>query len=157
MPLQAPRTTDGARGRVSGKNAMIEQKFRILHTMIRVRNLDASIDFYTRLLGMTVLRKLEYPEGRFTIVFLAYGPEDSEATLELTYNWDQTTPYELGAGYGHIALGVRDIYKVCDDLAAAGARIPRPAGPMKHGTVVIAFVEDPDGYKIELIDLGTLT
>jgi lactoylglutathione lyase len=136
---------------------MTDQKFRILHTMVRVRDLDKSIDFYTRLLGMHVLRKLEYPEGKFTLAFLSYGPEDSQATLELTYNWDQETPYELGTGYGHIALGVRGIYAICDELAAAGARIPRPAGPMKHGTVVIAFVEDPDGYKIELIDLDTLS
>ncbi|ANM14432.1 MULTISPECIES: lactoylglutathione lyase [unclassified Rhizobium] len=135
---------------------MSEPKFRLLHTMLRVKDLDRSIDFYTRLLGMEVLRKMDFPEGRFTLVFIGYGPEESNAVLELTYNWDQDRPYELGEGYGHIALGVRDIYQICKELEANGARIPRPAGPMKHGTAVIAFVEDPDGYKIELIDLDTI-
>ncbi|MBB2754027.1 UNVERIFIED_ORG: lactoylglutathione lyase [Rhizobium aethiopicum] len=135
---------------------MIEPKFRVLHTMVRVKDLDKSIDFYTRLLGMKLLRRLEYPDGKFTIAFVGYGPEETHAVLELTHNWEQETAYELGNGYGHIALGVRNIYDVCNELAANGAKIPRPAGPMKHGTTVLAFVEDPDGYKIELIDLDTL-
>ncbi|CVI24742.1 putative lactoylglutathione lyase [Agrobacterium fabacearum CFBP 5771] len=136
---------------------MSEPKFRVLHTMVRVKDLDKSIDFYTRLLGMTLLRRLEYPDGKFTIAFVGYGPEDTQAVLELTYNWEQEAAYELGNGYGHIAVGVRNIYDVCNELAANGAKIPRPAGPMKHGTTVLAFVEDPDGYKIELIDLDTLS
>lgn len=135
---------------------MIEPKFRVLHTMVRVKDLEKSIDFYTRLLGMKLLRRLEYPDGKFTIAFVGYGPEETHAVLELTHNWEQETAYELGNGYGHIALGVRNIYDVCNELAANGAKIPRPAGPMKHGTTVLAFVEDPDGYKIELIDLDTL-
>lgn len=134
---------------------MSEAKFCVMHTMIRVKDLDRSIDFYTRLLGMRLLRKLDYPEGRFTLAFVGYGPEESHAVIELTHNWDQETAYDLGTGYGHIALGVRKIYDICDELVANGARIPRPAGPMKHGTTVIAFVDDPDGYKIELIDLDT--
>lgn len=136
---------------------MSEPKFRVMHTMVRVKDLDRSIDFYTRLLGMKLLRKMDYPEGKFTLAFVGYGPEESNALIELTHNWDQETDYDLGTGYGHIALGVRDIYNICDELAANGARIPRPAGPMKHGTTVIAFVDDPDGYKIELIDLDTMS
>lgn len=136
---------------------MSDPKFRVLHTMVRVKDLNKSIDFYSRLLGMHLLKKLEYPEGKFTLAFLGYGPEETHAVIELTYNWDQDVPYDLGNGYGHIALGVRDIYGICAELEANGARIPRPAGPMKHGTTVIAFVEDPDGYKIELIDLDTLS
>ena len=134
---------------------MSESKFRLMHTMVRVKDLDKSIDFYTRLLGMALLRKIDFPEGRFTLAFVGYGSEETQAVVELTHNWDQETPYDLGNGYGHIALGVRDIYGICKELEANGARIPRPAGPMKHGTTVIAFVEDPDGYKIELIDLDT--
>jgi lactoylglutathione lyase len=130
-------------------------KFRFMHTMVRVRDLDRSLDFYTRLLGMTLLRRMDFPEGRFTLAFVGYGPEDSHAVMELTHNWDQDGPYDLGTGYGHIALGVHDIYGVCKELEAAGARIPRRPGPMKHGTTHIAFVDDPDGYKIELIDLDT--
>ncbi len=130
-------------------------KFRFMHTMVRVRDLDRSLDFYTRLLGMTLLRRMDFPEGRFTLAFVGYGPEDSHAVMELTHNWDQEGPYDLGTGYGHIALGVHDIYGVCEELEAAGARIPRRPGPMKHGTTHIAFVDDPDGYKIELIDLDT--
>ncbi len=130
-------------------------KFRLMHTMVRVRDLDRSLDFYTRLLGMTLLRRMDFPEGRFTLAFVGYGPEDSHAVMELTHNWDQDGPYDLGTGYGHIALGVHDIYGVCKELEAAGARIPRRPGPMKHGTTHIAFVDDPDGYKIELIDLDT--
>ncbi len=130
-------------------------KIRLMHTMVRVRDLDRSLDFYTRLLGMTLLRRMDFPEGRFTLVFVGYGPEDSHAVMELTHNWDQDGPYDLGTGYGHIALGVHDIYGVCKELEAAGARIPRRPGPMRHGTTHIAFVDDPDGYKIELIDLDT--
>ena len=135
---------------------MIEPKFRVLHTMVRLKDHNRSIDFYTRLLGMKLLRKLDYPEGKFTLAFVGYGPEDAHTVIELTHNWEQETAYDLGTGYGHIALGVRNIYGICDELAANGALIPRPAGPMKHGTTVIAFVEDPDGYKIELIDLDTM-
>lgn len=125
-------------------------KARMLHTMIRVHDLDRSIKFYTELLGMKLLRRTDYPEGKFTNVFVGYGDEATHAVLELTYNWDHA-PYNLGDGYGHVALGVPDVYAACERLAKAGAKIPRPAGPMKHGTTVIAFVEDPDGYKIELV------
>ncbi len=125
---------------------------RMLHTMIRVKNLDKSIDFYTRLLGMKVLRKSDYPEGKFTLAFVGYGPEESSTVLELTHNWGQEEDYDLGSGWGHIAIGVKDIHATCEDLAKEGAKIPRPPGPMKHGSTVIAFVEDPDGYKIELIE-----
>lgn len=127
-------------------------KARMLHTMIRVRDLDRSLDFYTRLLGMTVLRKNDYPTGEFTLAFVGYGAEDSNTVIELTHNWGQEEPYELGSGFGHIALGVPDIYAVCDALAKEGVKIPRPPGPMKHGSTMIAFIEDPDGYKIELIE-----
>ncbi len=125
--------------------------WRMLHTMLRVGNLDRSIDFYTRLLGMSLLRRTDYPEGRFTLAFVGYGAEDSNTVLELTHNWD-TESYDIGTGYGHIALGVPDIYDACDKLAANGAKITRPPGPMKHGSTVIAFIEDPDGYKVELIE-----
>lgn len=125
--------------------------WRMLHTMIRVGNLDRSIDFYTRLLGMTLLRRTDYPEGRFTLAFVGYGEEASNTVIELTHNWD-TGAYDLGNGFGHVALGVPDIYAACEVLAANGAKITRPPGPMKHGSTVIAFVEDPDGYKIELIE-----
>lgn len=123
----------------------------MLHTMIRVGNLDRSIDFYTRLLGMKLLRRQDYPDGRFTLAFVGYGDEAGNTVLELTHNWD-TESYDLGNGFGHLALGVPDIYAACDALAAAGARITRPPGPMKHGSTVIAFIEDPDGYKVELIE-----
>jgi lactoylglutathione lyase len=131
---------------------MSTQKFRLLHTMIRVRDLEKSLDFYQRLLGMQVLRRTDFPEGKFTLAFVGYGPEADHSVIELTHNWDREEPYEIGTGFGHIALGVPDIVKACSDLAAEGVRIPRPPGPMKHGTSVIAFVEDPDGYKIELIE-----
>ena len=130
----------------------IVTKARMLHTMIRVRDLDKSIDFYTRLLGMSLMRKNDYPGGRYSLAFVGYGDEASQAVIELTYNWDQAEPYTIGSGFGHLAVGVADIYGVCEKLAAAGVKIPRPAGPVKHGTTVIAFIEDPDGYKIELID-----
>lgn len=126
--------------------------FRLLHTMIRVKDLDASIDFYTRHLGMDVLRRTDYPEGKFTNVFVGYGDESSETVLELTHNWDQSEPYDMGTGFGHLAVGVPNIYTTCEALEAEGVSIPRKPGPMKHGTTVIAFIVDPDGYKIELIE-----
>lgn len=125
---------------------------RLLHTMIRVFDLDKSIDFYTRHLGMTLLRRNDYPGGRFTLAFVGYGDEASNAVIELTHNWDQDEPYEKGTGFGHLAVGVPDIHATCDALAKDGVPIPRPPGPMKHSTTVIAFIEDPDGYKIELIE-----
>ena len=123
---------------------------RILHTMLRVTDLKRSIDFYTGVLGMRVLRQKDYPDGRFTLAFVGYGSEDKEAVLELTHNWD-ISRYDLGTGYGHVALEVEDAYKACEDAKNRGGRVTREAGPMKHGTTVIAFVEDPDGYKIEFI------
>jgi len=125
---------------------------RMLHTMVRVRDLDASLDFYTRLLGMQVLRKKDHPGGEFTLAFVGYQPESEGPVIELTHNWGRAEPYDLGSGYGHIALGVPDIHAVCDRLRAEGAKITREPGPMKHGSTVIAFIEDPDGYKIELIE-----
>lgn len=130
-------------------------KFQFRHTMIRVQDLDKSVEFYTKILGMEILRKKEFPEGKFTLVFVGYGPEENSTVIELTYNWDRDKPYEIGDGFGHFALGVQDIYAVCKELEAAGADIPRPPGPMKHGTTHIAFVRDPDGYQIELIGLDT--
>ena len=132
-------------------------ELQMLHTMLRVRDLDKSIDFYTKFLGMTLLRKREVPEAKYTNVFVGYGPEDTHAVLELTYNWEQDEDYEIGTAYGHIALGVRGIYDICDKLEAAGVKIPRKPGPVKHGTTHIAFIEDPDGYKIEIVDLDTRT
>lgn len=126
--------------------------FRMLHTMLRVKDLDASIAFYTEGLGMRLLRRNDFPGGRFTLAFVGYGPEDSHTVLELTHNWEQETPYELGAGYGHIAVGVPDIYGTCAELKTRGVNVVREPGPMKHGSTVIAFVEDPDGYKVELIE-----
>jgi len=123
---------------------------RILHTMLRVGDLKRSIDFYTKVLGMKVLRQKDYPDGRFTLAFVGYGDEDKEAVLELTHNWD-TAKYDLGSGYGHIALEVDDAHKACEEVKKRGGKVTRDAGPMKHGTTVIAFVEDPDGYKIEFI------
>jgi lactoylglutathione lyase len=131
-------------------------RFRMMHTMIRVFDLDTSIKFYTELLGMKLLRKDDFPEGKFTLAFVGYGPEETDTIVELTYNWDQATPYDIGTGFGHLALGVNDIFAVCSALERQGARIPRPPGPMKHGTTHIAFIEDPDGYKIELIGLDTM-
>jgi lactoylglutathione lyase len=121
---------------------------RILHTMLRVGDLEKSIDFYTSVLGMKVLRRKDYPDGRFTLAFVGYGDESEEAVLELTHNWD-TKSYEIGTG--HVALEVDDAYKACADVKQRGGKVTREAGPMKHGTTVIAFVEDPDGYKIEFI------
>jgi lactoylglutathione lyase len=124
---------------------------RLLHTMIRVLDLDRSIDFYTRLLGMNLFRRNDYPSGEFTLAFVGYGGEEDNAVIELTHNWGRTEPYEIGTAFGHLAIGVPDIHGACENLAKEGVKIPRPPGPMKHGGSVIAFIEDPDGYKIELI------
>lgn len=123
---------------------------RILHTMLRVGNLEQSIEFYTTVLGMKLLRQKDYPDGKFTLAFVGYGPESEHSVIELTYNWD-TDHYDLGNGYGHIALEVDDVYQACDEIRQRGGKIIREAGPMNAGTTIIAFVEDPDGYPIELI------
>ena len=123
---------------------------RILHTMVRVGDLEKSLDFYTNVLGMRLLRRKDYPDGKFTLAFVGYQEESEGAVLELTHNWD-TSSYDLGNGYGHIAIEVDDAYKACENIKARGGKVTREAGPMKHGHTVIAFVEDPDGYKIELI------
>jgi len=127
---------------------------RLLHTMLRVGNLERSLAFYCNILGMKLLRQKDYPGGEFTLAFVGYGDEADHTVLELTHNWG-TDHYDLGDGYGHIALGVDDIYKTCEDIRQQGGKITREPGPMKHGSTVIAFVEDPDGYKVELIQLGT--
>lgn len=124
---------------------------RILHTMLRVRDLDTTLRFYTELLGMRLLRRDEYPAGRFTLAFVGYGAEEDSTVIEFTHNWD-TACYEQGTAYGHIALAAPDVRALCEELQTRGAKITRPAGPMQHGTRVIAFIEDPDGYKIELIE-----
>jgi lactoylglutathione lyase len=124
---------------------------RFLHTMIRVGDLDASIRFYTEALGMRLLRRQDYPGGRFTLAFVGYGDEADCTVVELTHNWD-TTSYELGEGFGHLAIGVGDIHAACEAVRAAGGKVVREPGPMRHGTTVLAFVEDPDGYKIEFIE-----
>lgn len=124
---------------------------RLLHTMLRVGHLERSLAFYTQVLGMKLLRKKDYPEGRFTLAFLGYGPEETHPALELTWNWD-TDHYELGTGYGHVAIGVADIRATVEAIRQAGGKVVREPGPMKHGTSVIAFVEDPDGYRVELIE-----
>jgi lactoylglutathione lyase len=123
---------------------------RILHTMLRVGNLQRSIDFYTQVLGMQLLRQKDYPDGKFTLAFLGYGDESENTVIELTCNWD-TDSYDLGTGYGHIALEVDDVYDAAEAIRQRGGRILREAGPMNAGTTIIAFVEDPDGYPIELI------
>jgi len=123
---------------------------RILHTMLRVGDLERSLAFYTGVLGMHELRRQDYPDGRFTLAFVGYGAEAEGAVLELTHNWD-TPAYDLGNGFGHVALQVDDAYAACEQIKARGGKVVREAGPMKHGTTVIAFAEDPDGYKIELI------
>ncbi len=124
----------------------------MLHTMLRVRDLEASIAFYTGHLGMSLLRKRDFPGGRFTLAFVGYGDQAGNTVLELTHNWDREEPYEIGTGYGHIALGVPDIHGTCAKLEAAGVAILRPPGPMKYSSMVIAFIEDPDGYRVELIE-----
>lgn len=123
---------------------------RILHTMIRVGDLKKSLEFYTDVLGMNLIRQKDYPSGEFTLAFVGYGSEESEAVIELTYNWDKNH-YDVGNGFGHIAIGVPDVAQTCEDIRAKGGKITREPGPMKHGGSVIAFIEDPDGYKIELI------
>ena len=127
---------------------------RILHTMIRVNNLDESIKFYQDLFGMKVLRKADYPDGKFSLAFIGYGGEDTNTVIELTHNWE-TSHYDHGNAYGHIAIEVDDAYKSCEDIKSKGGKVIREAGPMMHGTTVLAFVEDPNGYKIELIQKGT--
>jgi len=127
---------------------------RILHTMLRVGDLDRALAFYVEVLGMRELRRRDYPGGRFTNVFVGYGDETSAAVLELTHNWD-TKAYDLGSGYGHVAIEVDDAYRACEEIRQRGGKVTRAAGPMKHGTTVIAFVEDPDGYKIELVQKKT--
>ncbi|MEH2464977.1 lactoylglutathione lyase [Nostoc sp.] len=127
---------------------------RLLHTMLRVGNLEESLKFYCEVLGMKLLRQKDFPGGEFTLAFVGYGDESDQAVIELTYNWG-VEKYELGNAYGHIALGVDDIYATCEQIRNQAGKVVREPGPMKHGSIVIAFVEDPDGYKIELIQLGT--
>lgn len=123
---------------------------RLLHTMLRVGNLETSIKFYTEVLGMKLLRQKDYPDGKFTLAFVGYGDESDNTVIELTHNWDTDT-YDLGTGYGHIALEVDDVYKATDEIRSRGGKVIRDAGPMNAGTTIIAFVEDPDGYPVELI------
>jgi len=123
---------------------------RLLHTMLRVGNLQRSIDFYTGVLGMRLLRQKDYPDGKFTLAFVGYGDETDNTVIELTYNWD-TDHYDLGTGYGHIAIEVEDVYEAVEELRNRGGKVIRDAGPMNAGTTIIAFIEDPDGYPIELI------
>ncbi|MEM7224195.1 MAG: lactoylglutathione lyase [Pseudomonadota bacterium] len=132
------------------ENPSNENGYRLAHTMMRVKDLEKTLEFYCGILGMEVQRRTDYPDGRFTNTFIGYGPEASFATLELTHNWDQNEDYDKGNGWGHIAIEVPDVYATCEELRAAGAKITREPGPMKHGTRVIAFMEDPDGYKVEL-------
>jgi lactoylglutathione lyase len=127
---------------------------RMLHTMLRVGDLERSIKFYTEVLGMQVLRQQDYPDGKFTLAFVGYGPETSHTVLELTYNYGVES-YDMGKAYGHIAIEVDDAYAACEKVKQAGGKVIREAGPMMHGTTVIAFVEDPDGYKVEFIQAGT--
>ena len=129
---------------------------RLLHTMLRVGNLDESLKFYCELLGMKLLRQKDYPGGEFTLAFVGYGDEADHSVLELTYNCG-TDHYDLGDAYGHIAIGVDDIYQTCEQIKAQGGKVTREPGPMKHGSTVIAFVEDPNGYKVELIQVKSLT
>jgi lactoylglutathione lyase len=127
---------------------------RFLHTMLRVADLGRSLTFYCDILGMKLLRQKDYPDGKFTLAFVGYGDESEQTVLELTHNWGVDS-YELGNAYGHIALGVSDIYTACEEISAKGGKVTRAPGPMKHGSTVIAFVEDPDGYKVELIQSKT--
>ncbi|SMF96232.1 lactoylglutathione lyase [Methylomagnum ishizawai] len=124
---------------------------RILHTMLRVGDLERSINFYTEVLGMRLLRRHEYPDGRFTLAFVGYNEESTQTVIELTHNWD-TKSYDLGTGFGHIAIEVEDVYSAVEQIRSSGGKVVREPGPMKHGSTVIAFVEDPDGYKIELLN-----
>ncbi len=124
---------------------------RLLHTMLRVGNLEKSIQFYTKILGMTLLRQKDYPDGKFTLAFVGYGDEKNNSVIELTHNWD-TESYEMGNGFGHLAIEVDDVYAACDKIKQQGGNIIREAGPMNAGTTIIAFVKDPDGYEIELLN-----
>lgn len=128
---------------------------RILHTMLRVGNLEKSIEFYTQVLGMKLLRQHDYPDGQFTLAFVGYGSENDNTVLELTYNYGVES-YDMGKAFGHIAIEVDDAYQACEKVKALGGKVVREAGPMKHGTIIIAFVEDPDGYKIEFIQKGSI-
>lgn len=128
---------------------------RILHTMLRVGNLERSIEFYTKVLGMKLLRQHDFPDGKFTLAFVGFGSEIDNTVIELTYNYGVES-YDLGKAYGHIAIEVESAYEACDKVKALGGKVVREAGPMMHGTIVIAFVEDPDGYKIEFIQKGTI-
>ena len=141
----------GAHATTEQRLDLSERPTRILHVMLRVLNLQRSLDFYIGALGMRLLRRQDYPAGRFTLVFLGYGEEDGHTVMELTHNWDQAEPYPMGAAYGHIAIAVDDIYATCTELAEAGVNITRTPAPMKYSPTLIAFIEDPDGYKIELI------
>jgi lactoylglutathione lyase len=123
--------------------------------MIRVLDLEKSVAFYTKLMGMTELRRRDVPGGKYTLCFLGYASNPDQAEIELTHNWEQTTPYEIGTGFGHLAVGVPDVAAACETVRAGGGKVTRPAGPVQHGTTIIAFVEDPDGYKIELIQRDT--
>ena len=123
---------------------------RLLHTMLRVGDLQRSIDFYTHVLGMKLLRRKDYPDGKFTLAFVGYGDESGNTVIELTYNWD-TDHYDLGSGFGHIAIEVDDVYEAVNELRGRGGKVIRDAGPMNAGTTIIAFIEDPDGYPVELI------
>lgn len=127
---------------------------RLLHTMLRVGDLDTSIDFYTQVLGMQLLRRKDYPDGKFTLAFVGYGDEADSTVIELTHNWD-TDNYEIGSGFGHIAIEVDDVYSAVDELRSRGGKVIREAGPMNAGTTILAFVEDPDGYQIELLGKRT--
>ena len=128
---------------------------RMLHTMLRVGDLERSIKFYTEILNMKLLRKQDYPDGKFTLAFVGYGSENEHTAIELTHNWD-TASYDIGNAYGHIALEVDDAYQACERVKKVGGKVVREAGPMKHGTIIIAFIEDPDGYKIEFIQKGSI-
>ncbi len=125
---------------------------RYLHTMIRVKNLDKSVEFYTKLMGMKELRRREVPGGKYTLCFVGYAENPDQAEIELTYNWGQDSGYEIGTGFGHLAVAVPSCAEACEKVRAGGGKVTREAGPVQHGTTVIAFVEDPDGYKIELIE-----
>lgn len=131
---------------------MTANKERFLHTMIRVLDLEKSLDFYCRKLGMQLLRKNDYPDGEFSLAFVGYGEEINNTVLELTHNWGCTEPYAMGEGFGHLAIGVPDIYAACSRLESLGVEVLRAPGPMKHGSTVIAFIADPDGHKIELVE-----
>ncbi len=129
----------------------MSESYQYMHTMLRVKNLDASVKFYTELFGMKELRRNEVPGGKYTLAFLGYGDESTHTVLELTYNWGQDDGYQIGTGFGHLAVGMPDVYGAVEKMRAGGAKITREPGPVQHGTTVIAFVEDPDGYKTELI------